>query len=476
MVKIVRRTVSTDQEKSIITGLIVSDKFIKALETTLKANLSLLKTSYARTVTKWCLDFYEKYKVSPKKNIQEIYEHKKSSLDEDVILIISELLSGLSNNFEREEKFNEDYAIDKALLYINEQKLDDLLYRAKEAKNEGKLEEANKLLREYKRIEKPKHESIDVFRDVDKILELLNQESDGIFTMPGAIGEMLGPLDRGDFFAIAAPAKRGKTFWLIDIALRAVFTGLRVVFFSLEMSEKKMLTRIYQNLLGELKYMNYSGEMSVMLPQFVEDDVKKGKFRIEYREVRKTGLTDQKVVKKARAMEILARQGRFKLICVPNSSMTVEEVYDNIMEETTKENVVPDMIVVDYADIINSSYRTEKRHQIDHTWRYLRRMADEMHSIVATVTHTAKKTLEKDIRQGDLSEDSRKLNHVSLMWALNQSEKDLEMGTMRACVLGSRFEGYRVNQEVIITQNLEIGKPFLDSRWKSSVLAYGKKS
>lgn len=475
-IKITRRAVNTDQEKLIITGLITSDKFIKAIEPSLNKNLTLLQTSYGRIVAKWCLDFYSKYKKAPKKDIQEIFETKKVEQDEEVIQIISELLSGLSDSYEREKNYNEDYAIDQGLLYLRTQKINQLVEKINEAKRSGKIDEAENLLQEYKKIEKTVHRSIDVFQDTDKIIELINQEKDGIFKFPGAMGELLGPMDRGDFVAVAGPAKRGKTFWLIEFALRAVLSGLRVVFFSLEMSEKRMLIRIYQNLLGELKYLNAKEKVIERIPFFKESKDKENRFNIEYREVEKRGMTDKGIIKKARAMNVLARQGRFKLICVPNSSLSVEGVYDCIMSEVTKDNMVPDVVVVDYADIINPSFKTERRHQIDHTWKYLRRMADEMHCLFVTATHTHKKTLDKDIKPNDLAEDGRKLNHVSFMWALNQDERDREMMVMRVSVLGARFEDYRVDNQVVVTQNLAIGKPYLDSRWKKEVIHYRKRN
>jgi hypothetical protein len=473
--KIIRKTINTDSEKILVTGLITSDKFIKSVEPYLKSNLTLLKTSYARMVSSWCLDFYDKYKVAPKKNIQQIYEDKKLELEEDTLEIISELLAGLSKNYEREKNFNEEYAIDQALNYLNLNDLERLENEIREARHKNQIEKAKGLIEKYKKIEKPTQEFIDAFEDIDKVIEYINHEVEGIYTFPGVLGELLGPFDRGNLIAVAAPAKRGKTFWLIELAIRLCMASLRVFYFSLEMTEKEMFIRIQQNVLGELKYLNRSKVDEIKIPYFEEDEEKEGKFNIKYREVEKDGLTNTKIRKKAKHIITLSRSGRLRTCCVPNSSMGVEQIYDAMQTEIVKNNFIPDVVVIDYADIIKPSFKTEHRNQIDHTWRYLRRMAGEMHCLFITASHCNKKTLEKDIKQGDLSEDSRKLNHVSLMWALNQNEKDRELGVMRASVLASRFDDFYLGREAIITQNLAIGKPFLDSRWKSDVLNYRKK-
>ncbi len=473
--RIVRKTINTEPEKIIVTGLITSDKFIKIVEPFLKKSISMLQTSYGRIVINWCLDYYNKYHVAPKKNIQQIYKNKKEEVDEETLEIIGELLNGLSENYSREANYNEEYAIDQSLSYLNEIKLDDLLDKIKEAKEKKQFDKANGLIREYKKLEKTSYVPIDVFREIDKVVSLMNEEKDGLFSFPGALGELLGPADRGDLIGVAAPSKRGKTFWLIEFGIRLSMIPLRVAYFNLEMSNKKMVIRIYQNVLGELKYVNSKIKKIVKIPYFEEDEEKEGKYNIKYNEIEKRGLNDETVGNKAKAMNTLAHSGRFKLFCIPNSAVTIEQLDEHVSALVTNENFIPDVIIIDYADIIKPSFKEDHRNQIDHTWRNLRKMADEKHCLVITASHCNKKTLEKDIRQGDLSEDSRKLNHVSLMFALNQNKRDRELGMMRISVLASRYEDFQVENEVVVAQNLAIGKPFLDSRWKRDVLSYRKK-
>ena len=472
--KIERRSINTDQEKSIIIGLITSDKFIKNIHPIINSNLSLLLTTYARTVANWCIEFYNKYKLAPKKNIQQLYEHKKLDLDENTSEIISELLSGLSENYEREEKYNEDYAIDRAKVYLNDRKLDELVKGIKEARSKNKIEEAEKLIKEYKKVDNPIRETIDVFKDVDKVLTILNEETKGIFQFPGALGQLTGPCDRGDFISFAGPGKRGKTFWLLEISVRCVLDRLRVIYFNLEMTNKQCLVRINQNIAGELKYINNNQTEVIKIPIFEEDEDKPGKYLIKYEEMEKKGMDDKSIKRKIKAMNALIKQGKLKLVSAPSSSMTIEDIDNHITYLSDTENFVPDVIVIDYADYIKSTYKADHRNRIDHIWSGIRKLAAEKHCLVVSATHTNKNTLTRDIKQEDMSEDIRKLNHVSLMIALNQNEKDRIMGVMRCGILASRHDEFLVSKEVIVTQNLSIGKPFLDSRWKHEVSNYVK--
>ena len=48
---------------------------------------------------------------------------------------------------------------------------------------------------------------------------------------------------------------------------------------------------------------------------------------------------------------------------------------------------IPDVIIVDYADILapEDTRQSEKRHQVDETWKALRRLSQEWHALVIWV-------------------------------------------------------------------------------------------
>jgi hypothetical protein len=45
---------------------------------------------------------------------------------------------------------------------------------------------------------------------------------------------------------------------------------------------------------------------------------------------------------------------------------------------------------------------------------------------------------------------------------------------MRCAVMVARNDDFLISKEIIVTQNLFIGKPFLDSRWRYEVSNYVK--
>lgn len=457
-------------EKFIVTSLIVSDVFSHSICPILKSNLELLKTSYVKVVSKWCIDFYEKYKTAPKKQIQDIFKQKQiqEDDDEDTFNFISSFLNHISNNFEREENYNELYAIEQAKEYLTEQKLKQTKSELNIAISNKDIDDAENIISSYTKLRMFDSElGIDLLNDKDAILKGLSEEEDKLFRLPGALGKISSDFIRGDLVSIAAPAKRGKTFFLIDIAIRALMNKLRVVFFSFEMTQGQMIKRICQNYLGELKNPVIGKDFEMVeVPFFAEQE--NNKFSIDYKQSKKYGLKQKDIFRKLQGIKRISKGGAFRLFCQPPNSMTMGDISSCIDALVLEEGFVPDVIVIDYADIVLSERRSEHRHEIDSVWRGAKGIALEKHCLVVTGSHTNKSTFNKDVGQSDLSEDYRKMNHVSVMMALNQTFEEKKKGIMRIKSLANRHENF-TDEEIVVLCNLDIGKPYLDSRLSSEV-------
>ena len=82
-----------------------------------------------------------------------------------------------------------------------------------------------------------------------------------------------------------------------------------------------------------------------------------------------------------------------------------------------------------------------------------------------------KKAFARDIKSGDVSEDSRKLAHVTQLYALNQTPEEKELGAHRIEPLLSR-EGAFSSKQVCVLECRDIGRVYLDSRMVSDVAEY----
>ena len=85
-------------------------------------------------------------------------------------------------------------------------------------------------------------------------------------------------------------------------------------------------------------------------------------------------------------MRRLSRGGDIRIISVPAYSLSVEKLDIMLEKLVQEENYVPDLIAVDYADIMAPSEKGEYRNQLDGIWKRLRGLAQKWKAVVFTAS------------------------------------------------------------------------------------------
>jgi replicative DNA helicase len=439
-------------ERNILIGLIVSEDFTKQITPAL--DLSYFKTAFTKIVANWCVDFWQQYSKVPNKNILELFQiNSKKIQNDDLIELIQQFLESISSEYSRGEVFNTKYWLEQAEKYFRRQRLENLKETFEKAIECDDCDEAELALAQFKQVKFSETGGFSILRDKEITKRIFSETNidEELFRLPKILGKVLGGFHRGDLIAVEGPAKRGKSFWLIDLGVVALKHKLRVLFVSLEMNERQMMFRIFQNMTGRTRR-----DEEFQFPRFTETDV-------QIEPERRSVISYESVIKKQKQLLKQYGSGEFNLICYPANSVELKKVENYIDRLEVKENMLPDVIVLDYADLLLASYKGEYRHQLDNIWKGLRAIAQKKNCLVITATHTNKATFDRDIKQGDTSEDSRKKNHVSLMFALNQRSQDKEKRLIRVKVTVSRHEQFS-DKEVAVLNCFEIGKAILDSR------------
>ena len=339
-----------ETEKEIITGIITNTQYLKEIQQIYSPDI--FQISYAKIIVRWCFDYYTKYNKAPDSNIQGLYEGYLNSqnADETQVELIGKFLSNLSEGYEK--KVNVEYVIDKAEKYFRKRKIEILREKLGLLLIENRIDESELEIGSYKRPARPSTIGIDIIHG--NINKLLNEEEEMLFQFPGVLGEMVSPFYREDFVAIAAPMKRGKTLWLSEMGLKGMMRGFKIIFYSFESSEFRMIKRIYQNLLGETRI-----KKEIKFSFFNENN------EIEYKKILKKGINRNKISKKKKQLEKMLNSS-FWLACFPTYSMNVEDIKIHLDNLEHYNKFIPDIIIIDYADILaperNSS--KEERHNI----------------------------------------------------------------------------------------------------------------
>lgn len=454
-----REKLNTLSEKDIIYQLIVSDKFCREIVPIL--NPKFLEVSYIKIIAIWIKDYFQKFKEAPKKNIIKLYRsHIDDLKDEDLQNNILTFIERLDKEYDKIKVTNEDFAIQNAIKYLKMRSLKNFSEDIGSYIESGDLEKAENCVTKYRKVETSSGEGVSLLEDSDIITESFTEEQDLLFSYPGDFGRLIGDIHREDFIAFLAPMKAGKTYQLVDFGIEALKNHLSVVMYSLEMSRTNMIKRTWTALSGQT-----IKDIKIEVPYFVEDG---DKWRIEMKTIEKKANSILEVQKKQKSLKRLFRGGAFRIYAEPAYSMTVESL-ENKLDDLAYEGFYPDVIIIDYADIMAPSDKNEYRQQIDGIWKRLRALAQKRKAVVVTASQTNRGAMSREVEASDIAEDVRKIAHVTSMVAISKT-KYCKQNKLAIFSQMAIREGEPEMRKVVATQNLALGRPILESHWKDDVI------
>ena len=124
----------------------------------------------------------------------------------------------------------------------------------------------------------------------------------------------------------------------------------------------------------------------------------------------------------------------------PTRTASVNTLIGHI-QQCEMQGVKPDMVIVDYADIMKSTSKfTEKRHQIGHVYEELRGMAGEFDIPIWTASQANRSALEEDVIGAEkVSEDYSKVMTADFVMSMSRKVEDKIANTGRFHVIKNRF-------------------------------------
>jgi hypothetical protein len=494
-------------ERQITTAAIVSTDFLK--EIVPQWNPIYLQSDFCRTVTRWCVEYYNMYKEAPNTHIQDIYlsYRLRKELEPEVSKLIADFLSDLSERFiEEGSDFNYRFILDKTFEYFTMRALLLLADTIETSVKSGAMLEAEVAISAYKRPVTLGTPCIDVMTNKELIMSALAEDDDDddeiLFQLPGDFGRLVGPLCRDDFIAVAGPMGRGKSWALQYIATEALLANLNVAFFSMgDMTLKQMTRRFYKSFTGLPTKpgtypfpifdcaKNISGQCTfperrgtgrltqtsdgalTVIPSWVPCTVCRESKRDKYFMAvitemveLKQPLTWQRAVKRATSISRMVT-GKLRLDTWPRKSAGIAEVDGTLKLMSNMDGFIPDVVITDYADIMkDTSGSKEYRHQLNALWEAHDSLAKDYHCLVVSATQTDRSTYGgKDVGGENVAEDIRKLAHVSTMFSLNQKLQEKRDKVMRVKVIKSRHEESDPEKQCFLLQQLDCGQFCIDS-------------
>lgn len=460
-------------ERQILFGMITNKIVVAAVATEWKdGGIDFFKSDWARQVGQWCIDYFRKYNEPVGRRIIQKFEKWSEQQEPAQQKLMERFLNYLNREFEQDKVENPEFILDIANNHFALVRAFNLKEDLEEALDAREVETVVEKIRGFtlprigESLENPLTLNIDeIAGDTERV------QHTKLIRYPGAMDRFFGDdLTRGAFFSFIAPEKRGKTWFLIDMAVNAVRAHSRVLFITVgDMTSRQIRQRLFQRIAGvprrpgTFRYptaIRY-GEKDVTVdfeereygdcwnPQYLFKKMEK--FRKNYLEKRKSPL---KII-----------EGVAGVYGFSDITAAVNRLVD--------QDWVPDVIIIDYADVLAlpSSSRNDFRQGTNELWASLRGLSQSLNCLVVTATQAAASSYNAwIITRNNFSEDKRKLAHVTGMVGLNQTHSEKRDGIYRLNWVVRRGDEADEMFCLYTAGNLALGRPVILSSTRPRVL------
>ena len=498
-----------DTERKIIVAALYSDDFLKEVYPFLKGEY--FQTRYTRILGQIAQKHYRKYKEAPKDAIEThlLRLRDKDKMTEEDLYVV---LTFLEDTEGEREISNVTFMLDETMAYFHKLEMEAQACAILEHLEKGDVSAAQAEMRRTL----PNFSGrvgIDPLTDQEAIEQAFLASHKPLFRFDGALGYNLNAqLTRGSFMGILAPEKRGKSWFLQEMAVVAAMQGCKVAMFQAgDMTQPQAMRRLGMRIAKKSYIEKYCKETLVPLVDCVynqrctcehpqrsncsEECIRLsdgiGDKMREVQEYTEAGYRPctacfeadpfgfqhaifyqhKKACRPLSAEECYLRGqqfkkrygGDFRMATYPSDSLRVSDI-EGILDAWEKEDFKADVVLIDYADILLPEASTQEfRHQVNSVWKSLRRLSQERDCFLAVPTQSnAEGHKKSSLGAWNFSEDKRKMSHVTSFIALNQSKDEKRNHMLRVSLLMSRDEESE-RQQAVCLQHLQTGQAITGS-------------
>jgi hypothetical protein len=217
------------------------------------------------------------------------------------------------------------------------------------------------------------------------------------------------------------------TFWLIEAGWQAMRQKKKVLFLEVgDMSQRQIMRRF---MVRASRRPFRAGK--VLKPTAISRD-DDGNIKVDREETDFDQDLSRQEAWRACEKVIRGKSDMYlRLGTWPVGSLSVDGIRSLVQNEQ-RDGWSPDLIVMDYADLLDMGDWKEKRHAIDRTWGRLRGLSQELHCCVLTATQADSASYAKMVLTMENFSDAKTKNaHATGIVGLNQTKDEKEQGAIR---------------------------------------------
>jgi len=465
-----RKKINSRIEEKIVTAMITSKDYLIQIVPVLDINL--FSAEHFRTIAQWCIKYFNKYQKPPEQHIENIFHSwmGKTKAKEETIDSIQEILEILSDNYEQEKSINIPYLLDETCEYFQLQKIERLRDSLEMSLLQNDPSIAESALNLHSKTVSSEICGIDILRDEQALKRAFADAQEPLFSMGNTDLNFFfaHTLARDNLIGILGREKIGKTYWCVELVIRALMNRKKVALFEVgDMSESQIIKRIGMRLVEKPMYKKHCEE-PIRKPVKIEKR-KDGSIKVKYKTKTFDKVITEKDTKEAfkkftRRFAHSPEHVYYMTSIHSNFSVNISDINNILNSWELRHDFVPDVIIIDYADILADEPNTmgyTRRDKENVKWMALRRLSQERHCLVIAPTQAdAGSYTINTLTASNFSEDKRKLAHVTGMIGLNQNEEDWRRSIMRLNWIVLREAPFNIERCLYVGQCLKLGRAF----------------
>lgn len=428
-----------DEQRQILTAMATDNYVITQIASCWHG--PMFSEKWCNEVGKWCVNHFRNYGEPIGQSTEGVFRiWAEKTNDLKVIEMMEKFLTHLSHQYEHKVELNSQFVVDMATRHFQRVRLAKLADEIDGHLSGGDVDKADAVAQSYSRINLGESAHTDLLTDEGEVADAFEELSEGLVSYSEGLEHFFaGELGRDAFVSFLAPEKAGKTFWLIDVAWRAVRSGKRVAFFEVGDMSKRQIKRRFLTRIARKPIRSPDGKLPYVVkwPTFIAPP--EGEAKVA--EVNWRPKTFDKLLNKEDAwsacQRLASKQGEslFKLAVYSAHSVDVLSIRA-VLENWIRLGWIPDVVVIDYADILAPLPKTvnrDKREQIDETWQEMRGMSQDLHCLVMTATQADARSYDQKgvLDRRNFSESKTKMAHVTGMVGINVNSDEKKAGVCR---------------------------------------------
>ena len=383
-------------QSKVLSALLVDGKFLDTI--------SEITTSkfFENDANKWIiseiLEYHSEYKKPP---TLDVFKSQLSKVDNPILN--KTVIDQLRHVFTQVGNVDLEYIKNEFTDFCKNQNLKGVILQSVDLLQAGQYDRIKELVDNAMKVGTETNLGLDYKNDFDLRMEDLNRST--VPTNWKPINDLMdGGLGPGELGVIVAPSGVGKTWILTAIGADAVKRGLSVVHYSMELSEHYVGARY-----------------DTVFTQIPSTELKERKDEVKHK--------------------IESLQGKLLIKYFPPKGVSVKKLNQHIEKMMVSGNK-PDLIIVDYADLLlsdsnktDSTYAEQGGVYID-----LRGMSGALEIPIWTASQTNRSAIDSEVIEADKIADSyAKVMNADFIMSWSRKSKDKLNDTARAHIMKNRF-------------------------------------